>query len=63
MSVEKRFQEIAQNMIYQADSVKCSIEEYIDGLLEMRELINKSIDAAKMDLEDRECHKRRTSHA
>ncbi|MGW8178501.1 MAG: hypothetical protein ACWGQW_07020 [bacterium] len=52
MSVEKRFQEIAQDMIYQANSVKCSIEEYIDGLLEIRELIDDSLDAAKMDLED-----------
>jgi hypothetical protein len=50
----KEFEEIAQETISKASKVKCSIQEYIDGLELITEEISVAIDAANMDLKRQE---------
>lgn len=44
---EQEFERIAEGVIGQADRVKCSIAEYVDGLKIIIEMLQESVDAAE----------------
>ncbi len=48
--LDEKFENIAQKAVDTASDVKCSVEDYIEGLRLIREEIDVAIEAAKSDL-------------